>query len=104
MTYQSVLIALADPTRRKIFEALGHAERTVTELARSQPISGPAVSQHLKVLRMANLVKVRPQGTRNLYSMKREGLEELRQYLNTFWSDALDAFGAEVERRKRKEI
>ena len=99
MAYAAVFQALADPTRRKIFEALREHPQTVGELAANQPVSRPAVSQHLKVLRGAQLVSVEPRGNRRLYLIKREGLEELRDYLDSFWSDALTAYGAEIARR-----
>ena len=93
-----VFTALADPTRRHIFEALREQPRTVGELAAGQPVSRPAVSQHLKVLEAARLVSVEPQGNRRLYSIERDGLDDLRQYLESFWSDALSAYGAEIAR------
>lgn len=99
MAYQEVFAALADPTRRGVFEALRGQPKTVGELAKGQPVSRPAVSQHLKVLESAHLVSVTPSGKRRLYSIKREGLNELRQYLESFWSDALSAYAAEIERR-----
>jgi DNA-binding transcriptional ArsR family regulator len=99
MTYVQVLTALADPTRRKILESLRAAPRTVVQLAARQPVSRPAVSQHLKVLERAGLVKVEPRGNRRLYSVRRDGLDELRRYLETFWSDVLNAYGAEIARR-----
>lgn len=99
MAYAEVFTALADPTRRHIFEALGAEPKTVSELAAGQPVSRPAVSQHLKVLETARLVSVQPRGNHRLYSIRREGLEELRQYLESFWSDALTAYGAEITRR-----
>ena len=101
MAYAEVFIALADPTRRNIFEALRERPKTVGELAEGQPVSRPAVSQHLKVLESAGLVSVEPQGNRRLYLIKREGLNELRQYLDGFWSDALSAYSAEIARRMK---
>ncbi len=101
MAYAEVLAALADPTRRNIFEALGQQPMTVGELAKLQPVSRPAVSQHLRVLEAADLVSARPQGNRRLYLLKREGLEELRRYLDRFWTDALSAYGAEIARRRK---
>src|SRR6266511_3315892 len=98
MTYAAVLTALADPTRRRIFEALREQPKTVGELAQGQPVSRPAVSQHLKVLEAARLVSVEPRGNRRLYLIKRDGLDDLRQYLESFWSDALSAYAAEIER------
>lgn len=99
MAYEEVFTALADPTRRHIFEALREHPQSVGELAARQPVSRPAVSQHLKVLESAGLVSVEPQGNRRMYLIKREGLEELRAYLESFWSDALSAYGAEITRR-----
>ena len=98
MAYAEVLSALADPTRRHIFEAMREQPKTVGELAEGQPVSRPAVSQHLKVLEFARLVSVEPQGNRRLYSIKPDGLDDLRQYLESFWSDALSAYGAEIAR------
>jgi DNA-binding transcriptional ArsR family regulator len=99
MAYPEVFTALADPTRRQVFEALRGQPKTVGELAVGRPVSRPAVSQHLKVLASARLVSVEPQGNRRLYSIRREGLDDLRQYLESFWSDALSAYGAEIARR-----
>ena len=101
MAYAEVFTALADPTRRHIFEALREQPKTVGELAKGQPVSRPAVSQHLKVLALAKLVKVEPRGNRRLYSIGRDGLDDLQQYLETFWSDALSAYGAEIARRMK---
>ena len=104
-TYQSALAldALGDPTRRAILELLRDGPRPVVELASALPVSRPAVSQHLRVLENARLVRVDPQGSRRLYSIRREGLEELKQYLDGFWSDALSAYAAEITRRKKGE-
>ncbi len=99
MAYSEVFTALADPTRRHIFEALREQPKSVGELAAGQPVSRPAVSQHLKVLESAGLVSVEPQGNRRLYLIKRDGLDDLRQYLESFWSDALSAYSAEIARR-----
>jgi len=89
MTYDTALDALADRTRRRVFESLRSRPMTVGELANLQPVSRPAVSQHLKVLETAGLVSVEAQGNRRLYSIRREGLAELRAYLDSFWSDVL---------------
>ena len=91
MAYAEVLSALADPTRRRIFESLRDRPKSVGELAATQPVSRPAVSQHLKVLESASLVSVRPQGNRRLYLIRRDGLEELRSYIDGFRSDVLSA-------------
>lgn len=100
MTYDTVLHALADPTRRAIFEALRSAPRSVGELAAGQPVSRPAVSQHLKVLEEADLVMAEPRGTRRVYSVRADGLEALRRYLDDFWSDVLGGYSAEIARRQ----
>ena len=102
MTYAAVFSALADPTRRHIFEALREQPKSVGELAKDQPVSRPAVSQHLRVLAAAKLVSVEPQGNRRLYLIKRDGLDDLRQYLERFCSDALSDYGAEIARRTKK--
>ena len=102
MTYDVVLDALADRTRRNVFESLRSRPMTVRELADLQPVSRPAVSQHLRVLESAGLVTVEARGNRRLYSMRREGLAELRRYLDGYWSDVLSAFGTEIELRKTR--
>jgi len=103
MAYEQVISALADPTRRHIFEALRGRPRSVGELAAGQPVSRPAVSQHLRVLEAARLVQAERQGNRRVYAVRREGLEELRRYLDEFWSDALWAFGEEVSRHMKRQ-
>lgn len=100
MTYQLVFSALADDTRREIFEALKDQPKTVGQLAIEQPVSRPAVSQHLKVLQDAGLVSVKPLGTRRIYSMNRDGLLALRHYIDEYWSDVLTAYGAEIDKRR----
>ncbi len=99
MTYELTLSALADPTRRQIFEALRGNIRSVAELAADQPVSRPAVSQHLKVLEEAGLVQAQAKGTRRLYSIRREGLENLRKYIDSYWDDVLSAFAEEVKKQ-----
>ena len=90
--------ALADPTRRRVFERLREGPRAVAEVARGLPVSRPAVSQHLKVLKEAGLVADRPEGTRRVYYIDPQGLGALRKWLDQFWDEALAAFQAEVER------
>jgi DNA-binding transcriptional ArsR family regulator len=92
MSYEKALEALADPTRRALFERIGKTPSSVGELADAFPISQPAVSQHLRVLREADLVQVRREGTRRIYGVSREGLGALRAYVESFWSDVLSAF------------
>ena len=103
MTYQNVFTALADPTRRHIFETLSDEPQSVGQLASGQTVSRPAVSQHLKVLETARLVSVHPNGNRRLYSINRSGLSELREYIDSFWTDALSAYAAEIEQRVETE-
>jgi DNA-binding transcriptional ArsR family regulator len=98
MAYRNALAALADPTRRRVFERLKKGPRAVSEVARGLPVSRPAVSQHLKALKEAGLVADRPEGTRRVYFIDPQGLGELRRWLDQFWDDALAAFQAEVER------
>jgi len=93
-----VLAALADPTRREVFERLRQGPRSVSELASSLPVSRPAVSQHLKVLKTAGLVRDRPQGTRHYYEINPSGLEPLRSYLEEFWGGVLAAFKAAADK------
>jgi DNA-binding transcriptional ArsR family regulator len=103
-TYQGDgLTARADPSRRAIFEALCHGPSAVGELAQRFPISRPAVSQHLKVLKDAGLVVDHAAGTRRLYRIRPEGVAELRAYLDQMWNDALAAFAAAVEREQSEE-
>lgn len=90
-----VLTALADPTRRSLFETLVRGPRAVGELARLARISQPAVSQHLKVLREARLVTAERDGTRRNYRASRAGIDELRRYLESMWDDVLAAYAAE---------
>jgi DNA-binding transcriptional ArsR family regulator len=89
--------ALGDPTRRAIFERLAARPRAVGELARELPVSRPAVSQHLKVLKQAGLVADRPVGTRRVYRLDPDGLEALRAQLERFWTQALAAYKQVVE-------
>jgi DNA-binding transcriptional ArsR family regulator len=99
VTYQphQQLDALGDPTRRAIFERLARGPLAVAELARGFPVSRPAVSQHLKVLKNAGLVSDRAEGTRRVYQHDARGLASLKEYFEKFWSDALDAFRIEAE-------
>lgn len=97
-TYErSLLGVLAEPTRLAIFELLAEKPLPVGELAARLPVSRPAVSQHLKVLKDVGLVVDRPEGTRRLYQVDPSGVAELRAYLERFWSLALSSFKAVVE-------
>jgi len=99
MTYSSALTALADPTRRQVFEELRAGPKPVGIIAARLPVSRPAVSQHLKLLREAGLVCDRPEGTRRVYFINPQGLQELRVWLDQFWDQSLVAFAAEVEKQ-----
>jgi DNA-binding transcriptional ArsR family regulator len=88
---------LGDPTRRAIFERLADRPRAVGELARELPVSRPAVSQHLKVLKDVGLVLDRPAGNRRIYQLDPDGVGALRTYLDQFWNRALTAFKETVE-------
>jgi DNA-binding transcriptional ArsR family regulator len=93
------LTALGDPTRRAIFERLSDRPRAVGELARELPVSRPAVSQHLKVLKDAGLVIDRRAGARRIYQLDPDGVGALRAYLDEFWSRALAAYKEAAEKR-----
>ena len=95
--------ALGDPTRRAIFERLAAHPQAVGELARELPVSRPAVSQHLKVLKQAGLVAARPLGTRRVYRLDPDGLEALRAQLERFWSQALATYKQVVEQSTEEE-
>jgi DNA-binding transcriptional ArsR family regulator len=88
----TVLDALGDPTRRAVLELLRDGPRAVVEIAAELPVTRPAVSQHLRVLKGAGLVTERRVGARHLYRIDAAGLAALRTYLETFWDDALAAF------------
>ena len=91
------LAALADPTRRRLFELVADRPGPVGELAEQLPVSRPAVSQHLKVLRSAGLVREERLGTRHVYRLDSAGLEILRAYLDSFWERSLATFKTAVE-------
>ena len=97
--YTDQFAALADPTRRTIFERLADHPQAVGELASGLPVSRPAVSQHLKVLKEAQLVVDRREGNRSIYQVNPDGLAVLRDYLDQFWKTALAAYKAAVEQR-----
>src|SRR5918999_4872192 len=97
MAYADAIAALADPTRRAVLERLRGGPKPVVEIARGLPVSRPAVSQHLRVLKEAGLVRERREGTRHFYSVDGDGLAALRAYFEEFWAEALDAFKAAAE-------
>ena len=100
---ERVFAALHDPTRRAVFERLRSGPKPVAEIARGLPVTRPAVSQHLKVLKEAGLVDDRPEGTRRIYQIDPKGLGAMRAWLDQFWESALDSFAAELKRADEKE-
>lgn len=96
-TYGTVLEALGDPTRRSVFELVAQGPQPVGELARRLPVSRPAVSQHLRVLKDAGLVTDTAVGTQRVYRLDARGLAALRAYLDRFWDESLAAFAHAVE-------
>ena len=98
MTYSKALTALADPTRRAILQSLHAGPQNVTTLAATLPVSRPAVSQHLKVLADAGLLKITPKGTNRVYSMAPDGIQDLQKYLELLWGGALNSFSQYIER------
>lgn len=95
-TYESVLDALGDRTRRQIIDCLRAGPSSVGEIAAALPVSRPAVSQHLTVLRRSGLVTFDELGTRNVYRLDQAGLSELRAWLDSFWESALDRYADRV--------
>lgn len=102
MAYGEALTALADPTRRAVFERLRKGPRAVGDLAEGLPVSRPAVSQHLKVLKEARLVTAYRDGTRQFYAIDTQGLAAVRAYLDGFWDGALEAFKTHAEKAAAK--
>lgn len=97
VTYETAIEALADPTRRAVLEQLRGGERSVSQIAAQLPVSRPAVSQHLKVLKAAGLVRDEPRGAARIYRIHADGLRELRDWLDGFWEDALARFKGYAE-------
>src|SRR5262245_14210185 len=98
----AVFAALSDPTRNRIFQQLQSGGRSVGEIARGLPVTRPAVSQHLKVLKQAGLVIDRAEGTRRVYQFDPNGLAVIRIWLDQFWDAALQAYANEVEQTERQ--
>jgi DNA-binding transcriptional ArsR family regulator len=92
--------ALAEPTRRKILRLVRDTEQTVSDIAENFSVSRPAISQHLRVLQDAELVTARSEGTRRFYRARPEGMDELRAWMDEFWSDSLRNLKVEVEREQ----
>ena len=102
MAYGNALQCLSDPTQREVFERLRLGPKSVGELARGLPVSRPAVSQHLKVLKQVGLVNDRAVANQRLYSLDPRGLAGIRAYFDQFWNQALDAFKTAVEQTEEK--
>src|ERR687884_97004 len=102
MTYETALQALGDPTRRAVLEQLRAGPLAVGEIAARLPVSRPAVSQHLRVLKEAGLVTERQNGARRLYRVDPDGLAGLREYPDGFWEEALASFKAAAEEQERR--
>jgi DNA-binding transcriptional ArsR family regulator len=100
MAYESALAALSDPTRRAVFERLRAGPRSVGEIAEGLPVSRPAVSQHLKALKDADLVRDEARGTARLYRIHAPGLRALRDWIDGFWDEALANFKIYAENEK----
>jgi DNA-binding transcriptional ArsR family regulator len=103
MAYQAALLALADPTRRQVFEKLRRGPLSVGKIAAGMPVSRPAVSQHLGVLKKAGLVADSTQGTRRVYYIDPNGLAAIRIWLDQFWDTALSSFQAELAKEEAGE-
>ena len=97
MTYETKFEALAAPTRRAVFEKLRAGPMSVNDLAQGLPVTRPAVSQHLKVLKEAGLVAERRDGVKRIYRLDTDGIAELRDYFDRFWDTALDAYKRSLE-------
>lgn len=97
-----VLDALGDPTRRQIFEIIAGGRASVSEIAEQLPVSRPAVSQHLRVLKEAELVRDTAEGTRRYYELDQAGIQALSSYLEQFWDHALHRFKEAAERAAKK--
>ena len=102
MGYEAALEILADPTRRSIVERLREGPAPVIDIATGLPVSRPAVSKHLKLMREAGVVTMTEEGTRNLYALDLETLDSVRRYLDRFWEDALERFKRQAEKPKKK--
>ena len=102
MAYEAALAALSDPTRRLVFERILAAPRPVSAIAEGLPVSRPAVSQHLKVLKQAGLITERRNGTRRLYAANPQALGELRAAIEAMWHEALGGAATELDKEKKE--
>lgn len=103
---EAILHAITDPTRRRVLDSLRAGPRSVGDIAADHPVSRPAISQHLKILSDAGLVKSQKAGRQNFYAIDHAGLGVLRGYVDSFWTDVLEAFqsAAVLERAKGKKL
>ncbi len=99
--HQRAITALGEPTRRQIFELVAKRPQSVADLTRTLPVSQSAVSQHLKVLKAARLVQAEADGARNIYRVDPAGLGQMRAWLDRQWTDALGAFKADVDGKRK---
>lgn len=102
MAYEMALTALSDPTRRQVFERVVAGPRSVGAIAKGLPVSRPAVSQHLRVLKDAGLITEQREGTRRVYTANPKALGELRAYVEAMWRDALGGMAAQIEKERKK--
>jgi DNA-binding transcriptional ArsR family regulator len=102
MAYETVLAALADPTRRQVFERILASPQSVSAIAEGLPVTRPAVSQHLKVLREAGLITERREGTRRLYVANAQALGELRATIDAMWREALSGMAARIDEELKR--
>jgi DNA-binding transcriptional ArsR family regulator len=102
MAYETVLAALADPTRRQVFERVLASPQSVSAIAEGLPVTRPAVSQHLKVLREAGLITERREGTRRLYVANAQALGELRATIDAMWREALSGMAARIDEELKR--
>lgn len=93
-----VIAALADPTRRSVFELIAKGPRSVAEITRNLPVTQSAISQHLKILKGAQLVRSETRGTRNIYRLDPRGIEKMRKWLDGMWDQGLASFAREAEK------
>jgi DNA-binding transcriptional ArsR family regulator len=101
MGYESAFDILGDPTRRAIVERLRRGPAPVVDIATGLPVSRPAVSKHLKLMREAGVVRMHENGTRHVYELDLNALDEVRRWLDRFWDESLKRFKAQAERRTR---
>ena len=102
MGYEAAFDILGDPTRRSIVERLRRGPAPVVDIATGLPVSRPAVSKHLKLMKDAGLVRMRTSGTRHLYELDLDALDAVRRWLDRFWDDSLKRFKQQAERKGKR--